>query len=502
MFKFNASVCRHSFRKFSTDVSSFLTNKVFIDGKWVSALNGKTFLVYNPSNGEILHEAAECTHEDASIAIQAATEAFKSWRLTTAKYRSDLLRKLWSKQMKAHKALAQLMSLEMGKPLKESMGEIVYGASFLEWFAEEARRINGEVLQSPQKNKMMMYVKEPIGPVGIITPWNFPNAMITRKLAAALAAGCTVVIRPAEDSPFSGLALAKLADEVGFPSGVINVITSSRNNASAIGTTLCHSHDIRGISFTGSTAVGKLLLRESVSTVKRVSLELGGNAPFIVFNSADVSKAVDGCIASKFRNTGQTCVCANRIFVQSKIHDEFVEALVSKMSQELIIGSPTDESTTLGPLVNERAVEKVERHIKDATQKGAKIKTGGKHLKNCFFEPTVLTGAHQQMLLASEETFGPVAAIFKFDTEEEVIKMANAERNGLAGYFYSNDISQIWRVARHLEVGMIGVNEGIISSCEAPFGGVKESGLGREGSKFGIDEFINIKYVCIGNLSD
>ncbi|RWS30195.1 hypothetical protein B4U80_00924, partial [Leptotrombidium deliense] len=486
-------------RHMSTDVSAFLLNKAFINGKWVNASTGKTFPVFNPSTGEVLHESAECNQDDALLAIKAAKDAFKSWRSTTAKHRSDLLRKLFTKQLEYQEQLATLMSLEMGKPFKESLGEVNYGASFLEWFSEEARRINGEILQSPNQSKMMMYFKEPIGPVGIITPWNFPNAMITRKLGAVLAAGCTAVIRPAEDTPFSALAIAKLCEEVGFPPGVVNVITSSRNHASPIGNAFCSSPDLRCISFTGSTAVGKLLLAESASTVKRVCLELGGNAPFIVFESADASKAAEGCIASKFRNTGQTCVSANRIFVHANIYDKFAEELLKRV-KKFNVGNALDPNTTIGPLVNERAVKKVKTHVTDAIAKGAKIVTGGMHINKCFYEPTIITNATDKMMLANEETFGPVAALFKFESENQVIEMANESRGGLAGYFYSNDISQIIRVAKNLEVGMIGVNEGIMSHCEAPFGGVKESGIGREGSHFGIDEFVNIKYVCLGSL--
>jgi succinate-semialdehyde dehydrogenase len=403
-------------------------------------------------------------------------------------------------QMQYQRELAEVITMEMGKPIAESMGEIAYGASFFEWFSEQARRINGEILQSPFPDKVMMYTREPIGPVGIMVPWNFPNAMITRKLAAALACGCTAIIRPSEESPFSALALGKIAEEAGIPPGVVNVVTSRRQHATAITKSICQSPDIAAISFTGSTSVGKMLLDWGASTVKRICLELGGNAPFIVFDSADVDRAVDGCMASKFRNTGQTCVCANRIFVQSGIHDEFVKKLAATMASQLKSGNTLDQAVTVGPLVNERAVEKVKDHVDDAVSKGGKVITGGKHVGGYNFEPTLITNVSKDMKLCSEETFGPLAGVVKFDSEEEVLELANSVRVGLAGYFYSGNIAQIWRVARRLQVGMVGVNEGIISCSEAPFGGVKESGLGREGSHLGIDEFVNIKYICLGGM--
>lgn len=389
---------------------------------------------------------------------------------------------------------------EMGKPLAEANGEIVYGASFLEWFSEQARRINGEVLQSPFADKIMLSTREAAGPAAIIAPWNFPNAMITRKLAAALAAGCTTVIRPAEDSPFSAIAIAKIAEEAGIPPGVVNVIPSDRPLAPVIGQRLAESPDIAVLSFTGSTVVGKQLLAWGASTVKRICLELGGNAPFIVFDSADADRAADGCIASKFRNSGQTCVCANRIFVQKGIHDEFVAKLASAMKKSLRVGRPQDPGVTVGPLVNERAVEKVLAHVDDAVSKGAKLLVGGKRVDGNYFEPTLIDGIQEGMRICQEETFGPVAGIYTFETEEQVVQLANLVRVGLAGYFYSRDLSQVMRVSRKLQVGMVGVNEGVISCCEAPFGGVKESGLGREGSHMGVDEFLNVKYVCMGGM--
>jgi succinate-semialdehyde dehydrogenase len=477
-----------------------LQSKAYINGEWRKSSSNKTFKVFNPSNGELIGESSDCDVNDANDAINAAKNAFQEWSETTAKHRSQLLRKLFELQMSRQQELAQLLTLEMGKPIKESMGEIAYGASFLEWFAEEAKRVNGEIIQSPWKEKMVLYTKEPIGVVAIIVPWNFPNAMITRKLGAVLATGCTAVIRPSEDTPYSALAIAKLAEEAGFPKGVINVVPTSRINTSSVGKTLCQSTDVSALSFTGSTAVGKILLEQSASTVKRVCLELGGNAPFIVFDSANVDKAVEGCIASKFRNAGQTCVCANRIYVQSGIYDTFVAKLAQKMAQELIVGDGSDSNTTIGPLINYKAVEKVQIHVNDAITKGGNLVYGGKHIKGNFFEPTLITNVNTDMQFSQEETFGPLAGIFKFKTEDEVLSLANASRVGLAGYFYSNEMSQIWRVAKRLQVGMIGVNEGIISTTEAPFGGVKESGLGREGSHFGTDEFVNIKYICLGGL--
>ncbi|XP_042897453.1 succinate-semialdehyde dehydrogenase, mitochondrial [Parasteatoda tepidariorum] len=424
--------------------------KTFINGKWVSAKSGKEFDVFNPANGEVIAKVPDCNTSDLDDAIHGASEAFKTWSNTTAKERSDALRRMFDILKKHTDSLAKLMTLEMGKSIKEATGEIGYGASFLEWFSEEARRINGEILQSPAKSKQLMIIRQPIGVAGIITPWNFPNAMITRKVGAALAAGCTCVIKPAEDTPLSALAIAQIAEEAKIPSGVINVVTCSRIHTKDIGKKLCEDSKVATISFTGSTAVGKLLLQDCAPYVKRVSLELGGNAPFIVFNSANVSAAADGAIASKFRNSGQA-----------------------------------------------------DRHVKDAVNKGAELVTGGKvHSSGkCFYEPTLLKNVKTDMLICQEETFGPVAGVMKFKSEEEAIEIANTAKTGLAGYFYSQDISQIWRVAKALEVGMVGVNEGIISTAEAPFGGIKESGIGREGSHYGIDEYVNMKYICLGGLN-
>lgn len=481
--------------------NSFIINQALINGKWVNS--SSTFPVVSPASGQLVAEAAECDEANLLAAIEASKQAFKKWSLTTAKERSSLIYRLYELHLKHKDELAELITLEMGKPINESKNEIVYGASFLQWFSEQAKRINGEILQSPWPDKMIMYTKEPIGPIAIITPWNFPNAMITRKLAAALAIGCTVVIRPCHTTPFSALAIGKLAEKAGIPPGVINVVPSSHYNASKFGKILCESKDIAAVSFTGSTRVGKLLIEQGASTVKRMCLELGGNASFIVFDSADLDKAVQGCMASKFRNTGQTCVCANRIFVQSSVHDAFVAKLKSEMDKQLKVGDPLDQNTTIGPLVSEDALLKVREHVQDAISKGGKLVTGGKlHEKmqknsKLFFEPTLITDVKNNMRVCNEETFGPLAAVIKFDCEEEVLELANSTRVGLASYFFSRDIGQIRRVSRGLKAGMIGVNDGILSCAESPFGGVKESGLGREGSHLGIDEFSDIKSVII-----
>lgn len=482
--------------------SPLLKNEAYINGKWVAAKSGKTFQVTNPSTGDIIGDVADCNSEDVQLAIDAATEAFKTWGSTTAKERAKLLRAFFDLQNKYQDDLAKIITLEMGKTLKESQGEISYGSSFWEWFAEEARRIYGEVVQSPFPGRRMIFIRQPVGVAGLITPWNFPNAMITRKAGAALAAGCTCVIKPSEDTPYSALALAKIAEEAGFPPGVFNVLPTSRTNTPAVGKLLCESPSVAAISFTGSTAVGKLLLEQSASTVKKVSLELGGNAAFIVFNSADLDKAVAGAIASKFRCTGQTCVCTNRILVQEDIHDEFVTKLAAAMLKELKVGDGFDENASVGPLVNDKAVKKVEQHIIDAKARGGNVVVGGlsHSLGPNFFEPTLITNVTTDMLVCKEETFGPLAAVLKFKTEDEALQIANSVRTGLAGYFFTSDIGQAWRIAEKLQVGMVGVNEGLLTCAEGAFGGVKESGLGREGSKFGIDEFSNIKYICFGNL--
>lgn len=485
-------------RAYATANNSFIQSQAYINGRWLDSDSHQVFPVTNPSTNEIIGEVADCDEQDFVIASQAASQAFTEWSETTAKHRSKLLRQMADAQMANQKELAEIITLESGKPINESMGEIAYGASFFEWFADQARSISGHILSSPQNEKTMMYIRQPIGPVGIITPWNFPNAMITRKLGAALAAGCTAVIKPAPDTPHSALALAKIIDSIDIPNGVVNVIPSSVQNSSKIGLHMCKCPDLKVISFTGSSAVGKLLISQSASTVKRVCLELGGNAPFIVFSTADIPKAVDGYIVSKFRNTGQTCVCANRCFVQDDVYDKFIELLKAKMSEKLKLGDTMSSSTTIGSLINKNAVEKVEAHVKDAIEQGGKLLLGGKSTKENQFEPTLIAEGNHDMLCCQEETFGPLATIVRFKTEEEALKLANSVRHGLAGYFYTQDVSQIKRVSTKLDVGMVGVNEGLISTCEAPFGGVKESGLGREGGQLGLEEFQEVKYICLG----
>ncbi|XP_054280197.1 glutarate-semialdehyde dehydrogenase [Macrosteles quadrilineatus] len=481
---------------------NLLKTEAFINGKWVSAKSGKTFQVTNPATGQVIASVPDMDVTDTKVAIEAANEAFKTWGKTTAKERSVLLRK-WYDAMVAHaNDLAALVTAEAGKPLPEALGEVNYGNSFVEWFSEEARRVNGDIIQSPQRSKEMMMIKQPIGVAALITPWNFPQAMITRKAGAALAAGCTCVIKPAEDTPFTALALAELAQQVGIPDGVINVVTSDRSNAPGIGNELCTSPHVAGLSFTGSTEVGKLLYKQCASGVKRVGLELGGNAPFIVFESADLDKAVEGAIASKFRNCGQTCVSANRFLIQDKVFDAFVQKLKDKMAT-LKLGDGTKPDVNQGPLINMKQVEKVESIVKDAVDKGATVVYGGKPASNVgpqFYEPTLLTNIKPNMVCYTEEIFGPIAVCIKFQTEEEAVDIGNSTNRGLAGYFYSNNVSQVWKVAKLLEVGMVGVNEGLISSAEAAFGGIKESGIGREGSHYGLEEYTYIKYICFGNL--
>lgn len=488
---------RVSSRYYSSS-NGFLNSQAYINGRWLDSDSHQVFPVTNPATNEIIGEVADCDEQDFSLAEQVAAKAFKSWSKTDVKTRSRLLRQLAEAQMANQKELAEILAQESGKPIREAQGEIVYGASFLEWYADQVRSIKGDIISSSMQNKTLLCVRQAAGPVGIITPWNFPNAMITRKLGAALAAGCTTVIKPAPDTPYSALAIAKLLDGLDVPEGVVSILPSSVQNSSKIGLHMCKSKHLRVISFTGSSQVGKLLLQQSASTVKRVSLELGGNAPFIVFESADIERAVDGYMASKFRNTGQTCVCANRCMVQSSVYDAFIELLSKRMSETLKSGDNMDNSTTIGSLINKNAVAKVDAHVKDALEKGGKLVLGGKSNKENHFEPTLIRDATHDMLCCQEETFGPLAAIVKFNTEDEVLELANSTRHGLAGYFYSKDLSQIKRVSLGLEVGMVGVNEGIISTCEAPFGGVKESGIGREGGHLGMEEYQEVKYICVG----
>ncbi|KAM9199812.1 succinate-semialdehyde dehydrogenase, mitochondrial [Mergus octosetaceus] len=471
-----------------------------VGGRWLEA--PAAFAVRDPASGQELGPVADCGAAEAREAVRAAHGAGAAWGRLPAKERSGLLRRWYELMVERKDELAAIITAENGKPLKEAQGEILYSASFLEWFAEEARRVYGDVIPASAKDRRILVLKQPVGVAAIITPWNFPSAMITRKVGAALAAGCTVVVKPAEDTPLSALALGELANQAGIPAGVYNVVPCSRQQAAAVGEVLCTDPLVAKISFTGSTETGKILLKHAAGTVKRVSMELGGHAPFIVFDSADVDRAVAGALASKFRNSGQTCVCTNRFLVQKGIHDKFVEKFAKAIRSELRVGNGFDANTTQGPLINEKAVEKVERHINDAVSQGASVVTGGKRhsLGKNFFEPTLLSNVTTKMLCTQEETFGPLAPVIKFETEEEAISIANAANVGLAGYFYSQDPAQIWRVAEQLEVGMVGVNEGIVSSVESPFGGVKQSGLGREGSKYGIDEYLEIKYVCFGGL--
>lgn len=483
-------------------MASLIKDKAFINGAWVSATSGKTFEVTNPVNGKVIASVPDMDAIDANKAIDAAHEAFQTWRDTTAKERSALLRKWFEICNKNHEELAKILTAEQGKPLAEAKGEVTYGSSFLEWFSEEARRINGDVVQAPAANKRMLFVREPIGVAAMITPWNFPNAMITRKVGAALASGCTVVVKPAEDTPLSALAVAALAEEAGIPKGVFNVVTSRLENSSEVGKALCSSSKVRALSFTGSTRVGKILYRQCADTVKKISLELGGNAPFIVFDSADVDLAVAGCMASKFRNAGQTCVSSNRILVQSGIYDKFVAKLKETVEKSVVLGDGMDNGVNQGPIINKNQFARVTRLVDDAVRKGAKVILGGsKHeIGDLFYKPTIISDMQEDMECFKEEIFGPVISIKKFETEDEALTIANNTQVGLAGYFYSNDVSQCWRVARKMETGMVGINEGMMSCAEGAFGGVKESGIGREGSKYGIDEYTEMKYLCFGNL--
>lgn len=475
--------------------SSLFRQHCFIAGKWVDADNKKTIDVCNPFDESFLGHIPNCGAAETKRAVEAANAAWKNWRELTAQQRSHILLR-WAQLIDENKEdLAVIMTLEQGKPITEARGEIDYANSFVKWFAEEGRRIYGDVIPSNKPGQHLIVIKQPIGVVGAITPWNFPTAMITRKCAPALAAGCPIVVKPAAETPYSALALAVLAEQAGFPAGVINIVTG---DAEPIGGELTSNPLVRKISFTGSTAVGKLLMKQCASTLKKISLELGGNAPFIVFEDADLDEAVKGVMASKFRNTGQTCVCANRILVHDKIYDEFTQKLIAAV-KKLKVGNGLKEDVQQGPLINEKAIQKVEMHIDDAVKKGAQIVSGGKPLSadKLFFEPTVLTNVTSDMRVAREETFGPVAPLFRFHTDEEAIRMSNDTEFGLASYFYSRDIHRIWKVAEALEYGIVGINAGIISSEVAPFGGIKESGIGREGSKYGIDEYVEIKYLCM-----
>ena len=478
---------------------TLLRTHAFIDGTWVAAADsGAALAVHNPASGELLASVPDMGAAETRRAIDAAHRAWPAWRAKTAKERAAVLRQWFELIMANVDDLAAIMTGEQGKPLAEARGEVIYGASFVEWFAEEGKRVYGDTIPSPTPNRRLVVLKQPIGVCAAITPWNFPAAMITRKVAPALAAGCTVVIKPAEQTPLTALALTELASRAGFPAGVFNVITASAASAPVVGAELTSNPVVRKLSFTGSTEVGRLLMAQCAPTLKKVSLELGGNAPFIVFDDADIDAAVEGAMMSKYRNAGQTCVCANRLLVQAGVYDAFAEKLAAKV-RALKVGAGTEEGVTQGPLIDAHAIEKVEAHVADAVAKGARVLTGGKrHARGgTFFEPTVLADVTPDMRCSREETFGPVAPLFKFRDEAEAIALANATEYGLAGYFYARDIARVWRVAEALEYGMVGINTGIVANEVAPFGGVKQSGIGREGSKYGIEDYLEIKYLCM-----
>jgi succinate-semialdehyde dehydrogenase/glutarate-semialdehyde dehydrogenase len=477
-----------------------LKTRAYINGQWCDADDGATFDVTNPATGEVIAKVPDMGADETRKAIEAADAAWPAWRAKTAKERAAILRKLYSLLMENQEDLAQLITAECGKPIFEGRGEVAYGASFIEWFGEEAKRVYGDVIPAPFNDRRIVVDKQPIGVCVAITPWNFPIAMVTRKVGPALAAGCPIILKPAEDTPLSALALVELANRAGVPAGVFSVITTS--SGPRVGTEMTSNPIVRKLSFTGSTATGKILMRQCADTVKKLSLELGGNAPFIVFDDADVDAAVKGAIASKYRNTGQTCVCVNRFLVQDGIYDLFAEKLVAAV-EAMKIGAGAQEGNDQGPLINAAGLAKVEDHIQDAVSKGAKTATGGKRhsLGGTYYEPTVLTGITTDMKIAKEETFGPVSALFRFETEAEAIAMANDTEFGLAAYFYTQDAARVWRVGEALEYGIVGINEGIISTEVAPFGGVKESGLGREGSRYGIEDYLEVKYMCMGGLN-
>src|SRR5690242_8713905 len=468
----------------------------YVDGEWIG--NGKTFPIVNPATGAKLADVPDLGVAETKKAIDAAERAWPAWRAKTAKERAAILRKWFDLMMAAQEDLAQILTAEQGKPLAEARGEIAYGASFIEWFAEEGKRAYGDVIPTHQADKRILVIKQPIGVTAMITPWNFPNAMITRKAGPALAAGCTVVLKPAEQTPFSALAMAELAERAGIPKGVLNILTG---DAATIGGELCANPKVRKLSFTGSTEVGRILMRQSADTIKKLSLELGGNAPFIVFDDADLDAAVEGALASKYRNAGQTCVCANRIYVQDGVYDQFAAKLTEKV-KGFKVGPGNEPGVVIGPLIDEQGVKKVESHVADAVKKGAKIVLGGKRDERggLFFQPTVIANVTPDMIVSYEETFGPVAPLIRFKTEQEVIGLANDSEFGLCGYFYSRDVGRIFRVAEAMETGIVGANVGIISTEIAPFGGVKQSGLGREGAKYGLEEYLEVKYILVGGI--
>ncbi len=470
----------------------------YVDGGWADADSRSTIPVSNPATGEVLGSVPRMGAQEARRAVEAAERAWPAWRAKTAKERAVILRKWFDLMMASQEDLAQILTAEQGKPLAEARGEIAYGASFIEWFAEEGKRAYGDMIPPHQADKRILVMKQPIGVCALITPWNFPNAMITRKAGPALAAGCTVVIKPAGQTPYSALAMAELGSRAGIPKGVLNIITG---DSKAIGAELCANPVVRKLSFTGSTETGRILMKQSADTVKKLSLELGGNAPFIVFEDADLDAAVEGALASKYRNAGQTCVCANRLYVQDRVYDAFAAKLTEKV-KGFKVGPGTEPGVVIGPLIDEPGVEKVEKHVADALGKGAKALLGGKRHERggLFFQPTVLANVTPDMLVSHEETFGPVAPLIRFKTEDEVIRLANDTEFGLCGYFYSRDVGRIFRVAERMETGIVGANVGIISTEVAPFGGVKQSGLGREGSKYGLEEYLEVKYLLLGGI--
>jgi succinate-semialdehyde dehydrogenase / glutarate-semialdehyde dehydrogenase len=479
--------------------TTLLKQQVFIDGAWLDSDSGETMDVHNPATGEKVGTIPFCGRAETSRAIAAAQAAFPAWRALTAETRAGFMHALCDAIMENLDDLAVLLTTEMGKPLAEAKGEIALGVKYIRFFAEEGKRIYGDTIPSPWADRRILVTKEPVGVVGSITPWNFPNSMIARKLGAALASGCTMVMKPAEFTPFSALIFGIMAEKAGLPSGVLNIITG---DAPAIGEEMCENRAMRKITFTGSTRVGKLLAANAGKNMKKVSMELGGNAPFIVFDDADLDRAVEGAIASKFRNSGQTCVCANRLYVQAGVYDAFADKLKAAMSAQLKVGNGLDAGTTQGPLINSAAVDKVADHVADALTKGGELVSGGNRTGNAgsFFEPTLITGATKEMKVAHEETFGPLAALFRFETEEEAIQLANDTEYGLATYFYTKDLGRSFRVMEQLQYGLVGVNEGVITTEVAPFGGFKESGIGNEGSKYGLDDYLNVKYSCIGGL--
>ncbi|WP_425419470.1 NAD-dependent succinate-semialdehyde dehydrogenase [Oricola indica] len=481
-----------------TKSNAFLKEANLIGGKWIAADGGASLSVINPANGQVLGTVPKSGQAETARAIEAAAAAFESFRKTTAAERAAMLRKMHDVMIENADALAELLTLEQGKPLAEAKGEIVIGANYILWFAEEGRRVYGDIVPSPWADRRILVRKEPVGVVGAITPWNFPSSMLARKIGPAIAAGCTSVIKPASQTPYSGLAWGVIAEMAGLPDGVMNIVTGS---ASEIGGELTSNPAVKKITFTGSTEVGKVLLKQCADTVKKVSMELGGNAPFLVFDSADVDKAVEGAVAAKYRNSGQTCVCTNRFYVQSGVYDEFAEKLARK-AESLKVGPGTEDGTQQGPLIDMAAVEKVEELIADAVDKGGKVLAGGKRheLGQSFFQPTVISGATSEMRFSREEIFGPVSPVFKFETEDEAVALANDTEYGLACYFYTQDLGQAFRIMEGLDYGLVGVNEGVITTPEAPFGGHKESGLGSEGGKEGINEYLDTKYVCIGGL--